>query len=108
MERIKIGRVGVNSGTLMVIDPCHIKKYFGPNEYNQALNVRISPEMGGQVCTPDGKDWLAVSFQSGFGDGLYDVYAIIERLRFGGSFKEKRITKIEIELIGPEMQRCED
>jgi len=70
-----LGTVGVDSGQLMITDPCYLnnKKSFNHKE---------------------------IIFPSGFGDGIYEVYA------YYADFKEfgERITKVVIELI-PEVAK---
>jgi len=98
-KRIKIGKVGVNSGTLMVIDPCHIKRLFTDRAYAESMRAAYNRKtMGKQVHTDDKKSWLAVSFEAGFGDGLYEVWGTIEEFPFAGH-TERRMTKVEIKLI---------
>lgn len=168
MERKLIGRVGVDSGQLMIIDPCYIEdnwkkdneseilgvKFWGSGEenavnflknkgyeviaenrhslvktsdVNEAKKIQedllefskldsgiivfneINNGSYQQVCKlTDGEDRagqleevIGVAFQSGFGDGLYDVYATYKDFGFG-PHEDKRISKVEIILIEEE------
>lgn len=84
---VKIGNCPVDSGQIMLVDPCYIKD-FDSNDYSYqewqkkhngtefsysaTCNVTIqSPAQGGQVG-------CAVATSSGWGDGTYPVYATIE------------------------------
>lgn len=169
MERKLIGRVGVDSGQLLIIDPCYIEdhwkkdnesellgiNFWGAGKDNAAiflknkgyevieenehicliktsdknvaqkiqedlveflktdLGVIVSREVNTgsyqQVCeltlgeerAGQLGEVIGVAFQSGFGDGLYDVYATYKDCSFG-PHKDKRISKVEIILIEDE------
>ncbi len=62
---------------------------------NRSFNVTCGRNQGGSIPFPLGHDGLAVCFSSGFGDGVYEVwahYAIFEEF-------DERIAKVEIILI---------
>ncbi|RKJ74846.1 hypothetical protein D7X33_19130 [Butyricicoccus sp. 1XD8-22] len=169
MERKLIGRVGVDSGQLMIIDPCYIEdswkkdneseilgiKFWGAGKDNAAIFlknkgyeviegndqislIKTSDENVAQKIQEDLVEFLktdsglivfsemntgsyqkvceltlgeeragqlgeviGVAFQSGFGDGLYDVYATYKDCSFG-LHEDKRISKVEIILIEDE------
>ena len=72
---VKIGEVGVDSGQLMVIDPCYLIGYPMTEKNRQKIFDKIYGKNGegegyGQVVND-----LGLAFFSGFGDGIYDVYA---------------------------------
>jgi len=87
-----IGKCGVDSGQLLIIDPCYLnnwkdgevdfdkKKYI--NDYDEACKISDSKNLGGEHSK------LGVVFSSGYGDGTYPVKAFYN--------KEGRIMKIEI------------
>lgn len=98
---VLIGHVGVDSGQLMVCDPCYIKaddwadesfapanavngKY--PFNYNGACGATLSDESAGEL----GTFGTGVAFASGWGDGNYPVYA---------TYIDGRIARVEIVLI---------
>lgn len=107
-ERIKIGTVGVDSGSLMIHDPCYTNNK-GLQEAVDGHNKGRGPivdEMHSQVGFKKGdnttwnpEDGQAIFFQAGYGDGVYAVFATIGEARVGGG---KRIKKIEIVLIDKE------
>lgn len=72
----KVGRVGVDSGTLLVGDPC----YFLQGKHSETFGKtwigfceKISPKVHEEGAVQLGKH-LAVLTTTGVGDGLYDVY----------------------------------
>jgi len=79
----KLGECGVDSGQLFLIDPCYLAHY-KDNEFDagvesknelsySAVCERTIKDFGGKVGGRGG----GVAFRTGFGDGVYDVYAII-------------------------------
>lgn len=77
-----VGTLGVDSGQMMLCDPCYIKKDFA-NEYGQtkqndmtysgACNASLSNEGFGYLTNKNGYN-LAFACRSGYGDGVYPVY----------------------------------
>tara|TARA_Y100000592_G_scaffold57206_1_gene89598 strand:+ start:313 stop:765 length:453 start_codon:yes stop_codon:yes gene_type:complete len=104
MKKIHLGRVAVDSGQLMITDPCYIKDFKDnefTSEYKDKLDTSYSyngscsltcytKEMGGELG-----NGLGISFASGLGDGSYSVFAYIKDLEGWG----RRVHKIEIVLI---------
>lgn len=97
-ERILMGHVGVGSATLMIVDPryveyeCEVKEVLldtcpedGPRDLNHAKPY-VEIEFGGAT---------GIVFDSGLGDGIYEVYATTHEVGPWG----ERITKVEIILI---------
>jgi hypothetical protein len=68
----RIGQVGVDSGTVVIADPCYVDK----------LNYDENPRSTGPYPAIYG-----VISQSGYGDGRYPVYARME----GGRVMELRV-----------------
>jgi hypothetical protein len=84
---IKIGSCPVDSGQIMLVDPCYLddfnsddynfqqynlEKHGTPFSYSGVCNVTLqSPAQGGQVG-------CSVATASGWGDGNYPVFATIE------------------------------
>ncbi len=87
--REHLGQVAVDSGRLMIIDPCYVKYLdnYTPSE--------LATVDDGEVPFPLGHSGMALVFPSGLGDGMYDVYAHYVDLGGWG----KRIGKVEIVLI---------
>ena len=102
---IKLGVAGVDSGQLMVCDPCYLGDWVdnesndkvadGDFSYAGACKKTIEAE-GGQLNFKMGHAGAGVVFTSGFGDGLYDVVA---KLTDYGEMGE-RIEEVRIKLIG--------
>jgi len=101
IEKIKIGVCGVDSGQLLVIDPCYIdsewkkgdnpEEDFGGGTYAECCKKTIEGKFG-QLKFKRGHDGLGCVFSTGFGDGLYPVYAYIKDFGEWG----KRVVKVEI------------
>ena len=84
---VKLGVVGVDSGQLMVCDPCYISE----DSIKDILSYDTICATEHQLNYRLGHAGLGVVFPSGFGDGLYAVY--------GSSNKEGRIASVLIEMI---------
>lgn len=114
-DRIKhIGFVDVESGQLVICDPCFIrhdgtKKQL--NDYMTLLKTRnrliikgnTTPELHTQlgkskISRKKDKN-LGVVFDPGIGDGTYEVWATIGRVETGGVDSGERIKKIEMVFI---------
>jgi hypothetical protein len=92
MERKLIGHVGVDSGTLMIADPCYVTgDRWTKDDYDKYV---VCMDEYTQVNNKHGAS-IATIFSSGFGDGVYGVYATYKNCGKWG----KRIAKVEIELI---------
>jgi len=98
----EIGQVAVDSGQLMVVDPCYLGRWVDnefdapshPEEsYASACEKTLSKEQAGELGNA-----FAVAFSSGFGDG---VYPVIAHYKDYGTVEEPdvRIRKVEILLI---------
>ncbi len=81
---IKLGVAGVDSGQLMVCDPCYVD-----DDMKDALTYENIQKH--QLVHPSGHTGLGVAFPSGFGDGIYGVYGLFN--------KEGRVASVLIELI---------
>jgi hypothetical protein len=88
IEERLIGVVGVDSGQLILSDPCYIDsewrkrtkfdhsdKFKGEFSYNGCCNATLKEEQAGQLHYRLGHDGAGVVFSSGIGDGTYNVYA---------------------------------
>lgn len=165
MERKLLGQVGVDSGQLVIIDPCYIESewqgkdsvlgvdFWGQGQekifsllkddgiqieriggkcrvitkdaealikrikflaedmkqkivtapytdstYNKVCDITLTDDQGGQLNYKMGQPELRVAFNSGLGDGVYNVYATYKDVEGWG----KRIVKVEIELLDDE------
>jgi hypothetical protein len=103
----KIGKVSVDSGNLLLVDPCYIDSIWkkgdeanpsglGGGTYEECCEAITQSEHGaGQVIKG-----LAVCSGTGFGDGIYEVYACIEdgyiaELRVDFRMSPQRRSKID-------------
>jgi len=105
-KKIKLGVVGVDSGQLMITDPCYIDSEWEQEEFDDkqeakekfsynACCKKTLTGYGGQLNFKIGRKGAGVVFCSGFGDGCYDVIATIKDHGDLG----KRVSKVEIILI---------
>lgn len=105
--RFQIGSCGVDSGQIMIVDPCYvIDGRFSEQQYDECCAVTCGEESAGQIMNA-----MAVVSSTGIGDGYYPVYATVDNIPGWG----ERITKLEIDftdhiLLGhdeeEECQRC--
>lgn len=82
---VRIGKVGVDSGQLMVCDPCYIGSEWKKTEYGETDDTSEFSYAG--ICAGTlkqgftqsnfkmGHAGAGVAFSSGYGDGCYPVYA---------------------------------
>jgi len=82
MEKILLGKFGVDSGQVLIIDPCYlddwkdgevnfdIKKFL--NDYDECCKNTIDDKQGGEISKG------GVVSCTGYGDGEYPVYATVE------------------------------
>ena len=96
MKRIKIGEVGVDSGQLMIVDPCYIESHWKEEDFDDEKKSKelfsynaVCKETLGKTCYGQIGNGLAVAFSSGYGDGCYPVYAEIN--------EEGRVMKITVD-----------
>jgi len=94
--RKKIGECGVDSGQIMIIDPCYINDEWVKGDwsdkgstYGKCCDITTKKGQAGQLNYKGGHVGLGVVASSGYGDGVYPVYATYN--------KEGRIMKLEIE-----------
>lgn len=105
MEKIVIGWVGVDSGQLLVGDPCYLGGWVD-NEYGEGAVGEYS--YGGACATTDdelryggsiryeaGHEGRATVFRSGLGDGFYPVVGHFAEVPGWG----RRVTKVEIIMV---------
>nr|WP_263327860.1 DUF4241 domain-containing protein [Neobacillus sp. Marseille-Q6967] len=78
-----VGRVAVDSGQLLITDPCYLEKKSNESLYEEVCKKTTSPKRLGQVL-----NGLAFATSSGYGDGIYDVFAEKD--------EEGRVISIEI------------
>lgn len=98
-----LGHIGVDSGQVMVCDPCYLVRYkanefvceqgdttvTGEFSYDGVCRATINTELqGGEVGRHD-----AVACSSGYGDGCYPVYA---------EYKDGHITRLIVDFVEDE------
>lgn len=87
-----IGHVAVDSGQLLLCDPCYIHSQWERMEYdkenltktlsyNGCCHATMSEQRCGELLFPLGHPGAGICFESGIGDGLYPVYAKYEGVR---------------------------
>lgn len=108
---VLIGSVAVDSGQLMLCDPCYIggegwddatfapsspnEAGTYPHSYNGACGATLSDKGYGQLAFSAGHAGAGVAFSSGLGDGFYPVYAtIIDDPVWG-----RRIARVEVVMM---------
>jgi hypothetical protein len=90
MSEKYIGSVAVDSGQVMIVDPCYVTT--GDN-YRIICDATLSPEGGDEVnfaCIGGSGTACAVAHTTRHGDGVYPVYADVD--------KEGRILSLRIVL----------
>jgi hypothetical protein len=101
---VMLGRVAVDSGQLLMVDPCYIVDEWDDTPTETTLgdmtltmeaslgecvtvaNPQTHPQGGGSVM-----DGLAVVTRSGIGDGYYPVYAVLGEILPGWGARVRRI-----------------
>lgn len=80
-EFVRVGYIGVDSGQVMLIDPCYIKSDFDGDmhdkpglNYAGACRVTLSDEGCGNFGGPGQPEEMAFATRTAYGDGLYPVY----------------------------------
>ena len=118
-----IGSIGVDSGQMMLADPCYVKDFADDNSdaegvmklmeamkdgsdnsfsYIGACSQSNTPQQAGVLVNDIGAE-MGVVCSSGFGDGGYPVY--VKRHDFGEW--GKRVVEMKIEFVNDE-QESED
>lgn len=96
---VHIGNVGVDSGTLMIGDPCYLndKEDWNSELYDKWIVGKLGEENKVSVQISEMCPEQAVAFESGFGDGCYEVYALVKDYgkNLGKRIKEVRVVLIE-------------
>jgi hypothetical protein len=114
IKRVLLGNVGVDSGQIMISDPCYVKGFIDnekfeparadesgnyPYSYNGSCGATLSEAMGGQLGAISG-----VVSSTGYGDGCYEVWATIGESAGWGV----RVHKLEVIFIDDSIDENED
>lgn len=85
IKKTIIGYCGVDSGQLLITDPCYLKEWKNNKHdantppdhfsYSGACQQTLSKEMAGQLRNSLNIP-IAVATSTGYGDGVYPVYAV--------------------------------
>ena len=109
-----IGSIGVDSGQMMLSDPCYVKDFEDSDDvvglmdaikngsddsysYTGACSQSNTSQQAGVLVNDIGAE-LGVVCSSGFGDGVYPVY--VKRHAFGNN--ETRVVEMKIEFVNEE------
>ena len=80
MKRILLGRCAVDSGQILLVDPCYLSNWKdgehddNKNHYGQCCEMSQNIIGGGEILV-SGIAGMGVVASSGLGDGNYPVYA---------------------------------
>lgn len=88
MARKLIGTCAVDSGQILLIDPCYIDSMWSDESYEDVCRVSLGENQAGHV-----QSLLATVTSSGWGDGEYPVYA---------EYRDGRVASVTIEFIWDE------
>lgn len=114
LKRVLLGHVGVDSGQIMISDPCYVKDFNDsedfnparaddegnyPYSYNGSCGATLSDAMGGQLGAIHG-----VVSSTGYGDGCYEVWATIGDSAGWGT----RVHKLEVIFIDDSIDEDDD
>ena len=105
-EWVNIGTVGVDAGLMMIGDPCHSNGDEPANpligdwdkfcDYVQKKENQIHNNVACGIPFALGHDGAAVVTSTGYGDGVYDVYAkFIDEKDWGIRINEVKVVFIE-------------
>jgi len=119
ITRHKVGLIGVDSGLVMICDPCYLDKFgergndseLGDGEFRYSLQgcdeAASTPDRCGQLVFDKGWTGAGVVSTTGIGDGTYEVFALKQQVPGCG----ERIIKLEIvflEAEKPAKSDCRD
>jgi hypothetical protein len=93
-----MGAVGIDSGQLLIVDPCYLNEHKQLSSYEDILQARGFPDKmdyADQLKYDLGHNGLGVVFNSGPGDGVYKVYG---KMKDCGKLG-KRLAEVKIILI---------
>ena len=94
---VLMGKVGVDSGMLMVGDPCYFVDNWHNKDYDNLAQMDLFKEVIGDAVpkgnSPNYKK--AVAFSSGLGDGVYEVWGLVADLKDWG----ERVIEVRIKLM---------
>jgi hypothetical protein len=88
----KIAEIGNDSGTMCIVDPCYVEDRDPNPPHRQKFMNDLQSAMSDMKSYPVRKDvrGLAAVFSTGWGDGVYPVFAKI---------KDGRIAEVRIQFM---------
>jgi phosphodiesterase/alkaline phosphatase D-like protein len=92
-----VGNVGVDSGQVMIVDPCYLDGYDPQTNEEWDLEKNKDKFSYQGICHKTltekvGQVGLAVASSSGYGDGYYPVYAEFD--------ENERVVRLVIDFMG--------
>jgi hypothetical protein len=107
LRRVLVGSIGVDSGQVIICDPCYLINKMDEKLYDKIFDVKMKDRISGTTVenqAAEVPEISAVTSFTGLGDGGYEVYATITNE--GGPWGE-RVSKLEIIFI-PDEDDSED
>ncbi len=77
VERKLVGHVDVDSGQVILTDPCYVDEGFSYSELLEGWGARFGGSVEREHAIPGPRD-LGVVVETAWGDGSYPVYAEIQ------------------------------
>jgi hypothetical protein len=77
IKRDKIGSVAVDSGLLMILDPCRFKSNPKIYEYEKIIH-EIKAKSSVEIVASDRTSGWGVVFSTMQGDGIFDIYRVMD------------------------------
>jgi hypothetical protein len=74
-KRVLVGYVGVDSGTIMIVDPCYVIPDKDWEKFCGQIPLDVDEAEGAPVCLPGEKRPTAVAGSTRDGDGVFPVFA---------------------------------
>lgn len=96
---IFLGQLAIDSGKVIVLDPCNIDLIDSAEVHGICLESGLADSI--QINTPQGKPGLAVTFDTGLGEGLYEVMGLVKKIKGLGL----RIAEAKIVFINEEASK---
>jgi hypothetical protein len=98
-EWVEIGKVGVDSGTLLLADPSYLETEL-PNYdklvgLTKSKQVKATTDKTSQIKYKRGHVGAGVITSTGFGDGEYPVYAKIGKVK-GSEIFGRRVKEVKV------------
>jgi hypothetical protein len=103
MKAKKIGKVWVDSGTVMVCDPCYLESNGRSSMVNVDDDIFAKLADTSTIQVGGERSGLAVAVRSGHGDGHYPVYAMMEKSLVLGLFVDFGMEGMTITPVPPKL-----